>query len=177
MTTPFSWLAVEQQGSVLIALSVASLALMKFLSMIGEGLAIRSEHIPLGIISLELSRSKERAAGIVKVWSRRGLIEKAVEQTRLDFLLLLLYPAALSLACTMTAGSGEGVTAIVGIVFSWAVLLCAPLDAFENLMILRMLSGSCDSPVPQLTAISASMKFTLFALSIIYMLSMLLLKG
>lgn len=174
MFTPFSWLAIELQGNVLVMLCVASLALMKFLSMIGSDLA--SKHIPLGIISLELSRRPERAASIVKVWSDTGLIGKAVEQTRLDFLLLLLYPAALSLACTMIAGGEEGVTATIGIVFSWAVLLCAPLDAFENLMIFRMLSGSCDSPVPQLTTISASLKFTLFASSVIYMLTMLVLK-
>jgi hypothetical protein len=177
MSTPFSWLTAELQGNVLIALCVASLALMKILSMIGAELTIRSEHIPFGIISLEFSRSSEKAASIVKVWSDQGLIGKAVEQTRLDFLLLLLYPAALSLACTMVAGSGEDVTATIGIVFSWAVLLCTPLDAFENFMLLKMLSGFCNTPIPQLTTISASLKFTLFASSVIYMLSMLVLKG
>jgi hypothetical protein len=48
---------------------------------------------------------------------------------------------------------------------------------FENLMLLKMLSGSCDFPIPQLTTISASLKFALFASSVIYMLSMLVLKG
>jgi hypothetical protein len=177
MQTPFSWLSPDLQGNVLIALSVLSLTLMKMLSEIGRDLTIRNEHIPFGIINLEFPWTEERAASIVKVWSGRGLVGKAVQQTELDFILLLLYPAALSLAGTMVVGSGDGPLAAAVSFFSWAVLLCTPLDAFENLMILRMLSGSSASPVPQLTTISAGLKFLLVASSVVSMLSMLALKA
>lgn len=176
INTPFSWIAVEQQGSVLVMLCVASLALMKMLSTIGIGLTIKSRNIPLGIVNLELPWSPQRAASIVKVWREQGVIEKAVQQTKLDFVLLLIYPVAVSLACTMLVGSGDGLTATIGMVLSWAVLLCTPLDAFENFMILRMLSGSCDSPVPQLTTIAAGLKFFLMIAIVFYMLYMVTLK-
>jgi hypothetical protein len=77
----------------------------------------------------------------------------------------------------MVVGSGDGPLAAAVSFFSWAVLLCTPLDAFENLMILRMLSGACASPVPQLTTISAGLKFFLVASSVVSMLSMLALKA
>jgi hypothetical protein len=176
MITPFSWLAADQQSSMLVMLFIASSAVMKILSTIGRELSIRSEKIPFGIINLELSWSEQRAASIVKAWSDRALIAKAVQQTQLDFVLLLLYPATLSLACTMIAGSAPGLMATVGNIFSWAVLLCTPLDAFENIMLLKMLSGFCNSPIPQLTTISATLKFFLFVSSVLYMLVMLILK-
>jgi hypothetical protein len=176
MNTPFSWIAVDQQGSVLVILCVASLALMKMLSTIGIELTIKSQNIPLGIINLELPWSPKRAASIVKVWREQDLIEKAVQQTKLDFVLLLIYPATVSLACTMLVGSGEGLTATIGVVLSWAVLFCTPLDAFENVMILRMLSGSCDSPIPQLTTFAAGLKFFLMVVIVCYMLFMVALK-
>lgn len=176
MNTPFSWIAVEQQGSVLVILCVASLALMKMLSTIGIELTIKSQNIPLGMINLELSWSQQRAASIVNVWREHGLIEKAVQQTNLDFMLLLVYPAAVSLACTMLIGSGDGLTATIGVVLSWAVLLCTPLDAFENFMILRILSGSSDSPAPQLMTLAAGLKFFLMVVIVCYMLYMVTLK-
>jgi hypothetical protein len=179
MITPFSWISCEQQGSVLIALCVASLALMKMLFTIGRALANKSENIPLGIINLELSTNEQRSASIVKVWKDQGLIAKAVRQTQLDFFFLLIYPAAISLACSMIAGNGDGLLmTTVGIVLSWAMLLCTPLDAFENLMILKMLSNNYAKPVPQLTSIAASLKFILIAVSLfLYIPYMLILKA
>jgi hypothetical protein len=176
MITPFSWLDVDQQGSVLVMLFIASSALMKILSTIGRELTIRSEKIPFGIINLELSWSEQRASSIVRAWSERGLIAKAVQQTQLDFVLLLLYPATLSLACTMVAGSAPGLMATVGYIFSWAVLFCTPLDAFENFMLFKMLAGSCNSPIPQFTSVSATLKFFLFVSSVLYMLYVLILN-
>ena len=176
MNTPFSWIAVEQQGSVLVILCVASLALMKMLSTIGIELTIKSQNIPLGMINLELSWSPKRAASIVNVWREHGLIEKAVQQTNLDFMLLLVYPAAVSLACTMLIGSGDNLTATLGVGLSWAVLLCTPLDAFENVMILRILSGSSAPPAPQLMTLAAGLKFFLMVVIVCYMLYMVTLK-
>lgn len=170
MDTPFYLLSADLQGRILTVSFFVSILLMMILSWIGRELTIWSHRIPLGIVSLELPWSRQRAESIIKIWRERCLISKAVRQTRLDFLFLLVYPLTLSLACAVFAGTmQEGSMATAGIALSWAVLLCVPLDAIENIMLLKMLSGGYYSPVPQLTTIVAALKFLLVSASLLYM--------
>ncbi|NTV61776.1 MAG: hypothetical protein HGA77_10795 [Chlorobiaceae bacterium] len=176
MDTPFSWLPPDMQGSAMISIAIASLAMAKILSTVGAGLTLKNEGIAFGIVNLEVSWSRERAEAIVTAWKNNGVVGKAVQQTQLDFVFLLIYPAALSLACVMTAGGGDGFMAAAGIAMSWIVLLCAPFDALENLMLLRMLKGSFEPNIPRLTAISASLKFLIILLTLLYLLVMVFMK-
>ncbi len=162
MTYPFSWIVGQWHSLVLAGLVLASAFLMWRLSSIGSPLTIREGKIaPWGIVNIEMPWTSARAKEIVDAWEGRGLIETAKRQTRLDFLFLLIYPAALSLACMMLAGSGSGSLATAGVALSWLVLLCTPLDALENVMILRMFDGAIHSPIPFLTSLAASLKFLL----------------
>ncbi|NTW84190.1 MAG: hypothetical protein HGB36_12655 [Chlorobiaceae bacterium] len=176
MTNPFSWLPAELQGSLLLGLAVAALAMAKILSTVGNGLASKEEGIPLGIMNLEISWSTQRAESIVKAWKKRGVIERAVQQTQLDFAFLFIYPAVLSLSCTMISGGGNGTALILGNVLSWAVLLCTPFDAFENFMLLRMLKGTFEPDIAKLTSISASLKFLIILVTLLYLLVMVFMR-
>lgn len=176
MVNPFSWLSADLQGSVLIALAVAAMAMAKILSTTGAGLTLKEEGIAFGIVNLEVSWSRERAEAIVKAWQKHGVAGRAVQQTQLDFVFLLIYPAALSLACVMTAGVDDGFMAGIGIAMSWLVLFCAPFDAFENLMLLKMLKGPFEPNIPRLTAISASLKFIIILVTLLYLLVMLFIR-
>jgi len=135
------------------------------LFVIGYDLTMKDAKICWGIVDIELPWTVERAKWIVGKWGGKGVIEKAQLQTRLDFLFLCIYPVTLSLACRKLAEGRDGLMAAVGIALSWAVLLCTPFDAFENVMILNMLSNNYASPIPQLTSIAASLKFILIAAS------------
>lgn len=163
---------------LLAALCVLSVGLMWLLNVIGEPLTLKDAKICWGIVDIELPWTVERAKFIVEKWNEAGLIETARLQTRLDFIFLCVYPAALSLACRKLAGSREGLMAATGIALSWAVLFCTPLDAFENIMILNMLSGNYACPIPILTSIAATLKFALIAASLaLYIPLMLILKA
>ena len=159
---------------LLAVLCVLSVGLMWLLNVIGEPLTIKDAKICWGIVDIELSWTVERATFIVEKWSEAGLIETARLQTRLDFIFLCAYPASLSLACRKLAGSREGFMAAAGIALSWAVLFCIPLDAFENIMILNMLSGNYACPIPILTSIAATLKFVLIAISLLLYIPLLL---
>lgn len=176
MTNPFSWLPADMQGSVMLSIAVASLAMAKILSTVGAGLTLKDEGVAFGIINLEVSWTTERSKEIVALWRKNDVIGRAVQQTQLDFVFLLIYPSALSLACVMTSGGREGFPAAAGIVLSWLVLLCAPFDAFENLMLLRMCNGSCEQPIPKLTAISSSIKFLIILATVLYLIVMVFMK-
>ncbi|NTU97663.1 MAG: hypothetical protein HGA62_07625, partial [Chlorobiaceae bacterium] len=65
MDTPFSWLPPDMQGSAMISIAIASLAMAKILSTVGAGLTLKNEGIAFGIVNLEVSWSRERAEAIV----------------------------------------------------------------------------------------------------------------
>ncbi len=163
---------------LLAVLCVLSVGMMGWLYWIGEPLVMKDAKISLGIVDIELPWKVERAKWIVDTWREAGLIETARLQTRLDFIFLCIYPAALSLACRKIAQGREGFMATIGIWLSWAVLLCTPLDAFENVMILTMLSGNYAFPVPLLTSVAAALKFALIAATLVlYIPAVLVMKA
>jgi len=89
--------------------------------------------------------------------------------------MLLIYPLVFSLACVMLSDAAIDWKHTVGIGLSWAVLLCMPLDAPENVLILKMLDGATDKPVPQITSVAALMKFILVFAALLYIIALALL--
>ncbi len=147
--------------------TVLSMVLMAVLYKVGKPLVIPEQGVSLGILDMELPVTFLRADSILSVWERHGVVDFGVRQTLLDFLFLMCYPVALSLLCMRLAWSRSGFMAILGIVLSWAVLLCIPFDACENILILKMLRGNTAPPFPELTTAMAAMKFSLIGLALI----------
>ncbi|MCW8799264.1 MAG: hypothetical protein OQK66_09895 [Prosthecochloris sp.] len=167
MTTIFSRLSPDLHIWILLLLILVATMLMWRLAVIGKPLSIKGAA-PWGIVSIELAWTTKKARQIVDAWNERGHLETSRQQTHLDFLFLLIYPLALSLACAMLAGTGSGLMTTVGIALSWFVLLCTPLDAIENVLILRMLKGNAGFPIPLLTSLSAALKFALIVVALGY---------
>lgn len=163
MTAPFQWIPADRRKWTLIVLALASAVLIAGLYVIGKPLELpeSEEALTGGILDIEMPVNPARADRVVSAWESRGLVDTASRQTMLDFLFLCIYPATLSLFCMLLADRRSGFMAALGIAFSWAVLFCTPLDAFENLLILRMLGGETFSPFPELATFVARMKFSL----------------
>lgn len=176
MKHPFVWLAAGRRGSVLASLVFVCVVLMIALSVIGNGLTMKAQGVACGVYNIELPWSPERAASVVAAWRDGKQLGAAIEQTRLDFLFLMIYPATLSLACVVSSGRCFGTIATVGIVLSWAVLLCTPLDFIENILILKMLGGDVQAPVPQLTSYVALAKLFLGGSAVVYLVFANILK-
>lgn len=158
MTDPYHWLSTPLQWLLLAVLTAATLYVG--LQLGRQGRPLTTANTLYGILEIELPWSSERAGEVIDHWGS-DLVPTAREQVRFDFLYLLLYPVALSLLCALIAGRAPGAIGFFGIVVAWGALLMGPLDAIENLAILRMLSGSLGAPFPQVATIAATIKFTL----------------
>ena len=159
MNNPYHWIPNNYLWVVFTGLVLITVGVAYGLSRQGKSLSI--DKLPSGILELEVPWSAERASEVVALWEQKGLLLIARKQVYYDFLFLVLYPLALSLACAWLAGSVPVKLSLLGVLVSWGVLLAAPLDAIENIAILRMLGGSQAAPVPQIATIAAAIKFTL----------------
>jgi hypothetical protein len=166
MSHAFTRLPAPARVPALAVLAVLTIAYS--LALNAQGKPLR-ERVPGGIVAYELAWSAERAGEILEAW--RPVREVARRQLVLDFGFLVLYPLALSLACALLsqASPGGGVAA-AGAFLSRAVLLAGPLDAVENLALLRMLgAGPGDAPA-RLAAVCAGVKFLLVFCAFAYLL-------
>jgi len=155
--SPFDALPVHWQVSLCTAFVLLT---------IGYAGILKRQSAPLdcilqyGVVTLEVPWTTAKAQSLRDDLGKEG-IEVAREQIRLDFVFLILYPLALSLATALIAHKLGAQMLLYGALVSWAILLAAPLDAIENIAILKMLGGQTGAPWPQLSTICAALKFTL----------------
>ena len=159
MTKPYHWIPNNYLWLVFVGLVLVTVGVAYALSLQGKPLS--TDKLPNGILEIEVPWSTERATEVVALWERKDLLPVARKQVYYDFLFLVLYPLALSFACAWLAESAPVKLSMLGVLVSWGVLLASPLDAIENITILRMLGGSQAAPVPQIATIAAAIKFTL----------------
>ena len=132
--------------------------MMKMRSL-GGGLTTTAA--PFGILSFEFAWGRERAASILNSWKDENQIEPARKQVKVDFLFLILYPLALALFSALIASSRFNSLETVGLFISWAVLVAMPLDAIENVSLLRMLDHGASNGLARIAAWCAGIKFSL----------------
>ena len=159
MNSLYHWIPSSYLWMVVMGLVIITVGVSYGLSRQGKPLS--TDKIHNGILAIEAPWSTERASEVVASWQQKGLLRIARKQVYYDFLFLALYPLALSILCAWLAGSLPEKWGLLGILVSWGVLLAGPLDAIENIAILRMLGGSQETPVPQIATIAAAVKFTL----------------
>jgi hypothetical protein len=161
METPmlhaFTWLPSQYRWAVLATLLAGTVAFAYKLKTQGEPLV--TADAPRGILTYEFAWSRSGVELILRSWS--SLKDVARRQLRLDFGFLVFYPLLLSLACAMMAESPHNGTAVVGVFISWAVLGSGPLDAVENLALLRMLDAGASGGLARLAGWCAGIKFLL----------------
>ena len=158
MTDPYLWLSTPYQWLFFVAFAAATLYVGQQLGR--QGRPLTTPTTPYGILEIEVPWSEERAQQVLDHWGE-DLLPTARKQVQIDFFYLLLYPVSLSLLCALIAGYESGAVGFFGVLVAWGVLLTGPLDAVENLAILRMLSGSVAAPFPQVATVAATVKFTL----------------
>jgi hypothetical protein len=164
LASPYRSLSLRWQLALCVAAVLLSLFYGDFLKRQAAPLNGVLEH---GIVTLELPGSSPRAEQLIE--SLGELVPVARRQVQLDFVYLLLYPLAFSLACSLVAmRAGRGL-ALVGALAAWAVLLAAPMDALENVAILQMLDGRTGAPWPHISTVCATVKFALLLCAAAYL--------
>lgn len=168
LTPPFTLLLTWPQRWLLLGVLLALAALVMF-GRLGPLDEILKTREPGGILALEFAWSGERAARILTAWE--GLEAVVRLQTRWDYLFLLCYPLALSLACAMLVDAPGNPVPMIGAFVAWAVLAAIPLDAVENLSMLRMVDRGAGDALAKLATWCAGLKFTLLLAAVGYLLT------
>lgn len=159
LTSPFAWIPHSLQLGICVASIAASILVAMCLQRHGTAVDAALKY---GVLEVEAPWSRERADEIRTLLGDDG-IAAVRAQTRFDFVFLVLYPIAISLSCALIASRLDGQAGAIGMLIAWGVLLAGPLDAVENISMLRQLAGSTGAPWPQLSTLCASIKFTLAA--------------
>ena len=153
---------------VWVIASIASIILMMKLRQLDS--VLKSPDTPLGIVGYEFAWTRERAESMLRAWRGLGVLESARESLLVDFVFLLAYPISLGLGCRLLARRSAGMFDHVGVTLSYAVLVCMPLDAVENLALLRMLESGASDSMARVAAVSATIKFGLVLVAIVYLI-------
>ena len=135
-----------------------------------------AEWLANGIVTLELPGTPERARQLVDALGERGRAI-ATLQVQLDFVFLLLYPLAFSLSSALLAPAAGPMLGRACALMTRAIWLAAPLDAIENLAMLRMLAGHTATPWPQTSTACAALKFALVVAAALVLIAALSRRG
>ena len=131
---------------------------------------LRTEAAPHGMISFELSGSRQGAQSILESWDTAARAA-ARASLRLDYAFLVAYAAALSLLCLILTDalppSQPGLKRL-GQGLAWGQWLAAALDAAENIMLGRLLRDSGDHWLAPAASACATIKFTLVGLALLF---------
>lgn len=152
------------RAQLLPPLAVASLLLLAL-----TGGSLNSRRTPLGIVELELAGTERRARVVLDAWDAAER-QCARDAVRLDFLFLLVYSAAIGVACTLAAGRLRARSWLVraGFMLAWLQWSAALLDAVENAALLTMLHGAVRQPWPRIARVCAIPKFVLVGVGLIH---------
>ncbi len=132
---------------------------------------LKSPITPAGIVGFELAFTRERAAFMLHAWTANGVLASARESLRLDFAFLLAYPVSLGLGCRILTRRNASWFDRVGRQLSNAVFACIPLDAIENVALLRMLDSGASSGMTRLVGIVATIKFALVLSAVVFLIA------
>ncbi|MBA2448682.1 MAG: patatin-like phospholipase family protein [Chloroflexi bacterium] len=164
-TAAFRWLLL------LLALAVLWLWAVEPARLAGRAYA--TPEAPWGIVSLELAVSATDADAIVRSWDRQGLRDRAIRDTWLDYLFVLLYATFLGLGCLLTANllRAQGWPGgLLGTPLARGIVLAGALDIVENVALLVMLGGAVSDFWAALARVCAIPKFVLIAAGAAYTL-------
>jgi len=170
LTPAFQSLSPAARRGLWLASVAAAVAYSVFLRDQGAPLL---EWMTRGIVTLELPGDPETAQRLIDALGERGRAVATV-QVQLDFVFLLLYPLAFSTSAALLATQVRGLVSRACDVTARLVWLAAPLDAIENLAILKMLAGYTATPWPQLSTACAAVKFAIVGIAALALVAGLL---
>jgi len=137
--------------------------------MRSSGVALKHPATESGIISLEFAHDSTKTQNIINAWdndisTRENLIAIAKKNIGFDFIFLILYSSILYLGVLLWGRKDRPLFTYMKVF----AIASGSLDIVENILMLRSLGGDITNINSLLTAISASIKFTLIILVILY---------
>lgn len=150
---------------------------------------LRTPAAPNGIVSFELAGTPFRAQAIIDSWHEQsylassvadepvpGVVSRAYSLAAfglgIDYLFMPVYATALALGILLAARKHGGWFFTLGAWLGWGAYTAMLFDAVENYALARMLMlNEVWSPYPEVAAFSASSKFFLLLLGLLFALA------
>ncbi len=128
---------------------------------------LRTPAASNGIVSFELAGTPAAAQSMIDSWDARARLFAAFG-LGIDYLFMPIYSLALTLGILLAAGRHQGGFKTIGAVAGWGAFVAAAFDALENLGLTASLLNGVSVPWPQISAFSATIKFTLLVMGLVY---------
>jgi hypothetical protein len=167
---PYRWLAQPQQKRAFFLLLALTLALMIWLRVLDRPL--QTGAAPQGIVSFELAGTLANAQAILDSWDAEARVYAGLS-LGIDYLFMVAYAGAIGLGCALIGGrlsSRRKRLGALGGWLAWGLIAAGLLDALENFSLIRTLLGSTEALWPSITRWSATGKFLLIGLGLLYVL-------
>jgi len=151
--------------SLLMALMMVMFSLNSF------DVPLKNSVCKNGIVSFELAHSLDRSEAIMNSWNLQAKINAGLS-LGIDFLFLILYSTFIGLLIYHINYKlwFNRPFYKYGKIFIWLVFLAAFFDVIENISLIQLLNGQLSESWPKVAYISATIKFCLVTISILYLL-------
>ncbi len=127
---------------------------------------LRNASAPSGIVSFELARTVDSSQRIADSWNADARLVAAFG-LGLDYLFMPVYALALSLGLLLTLDNKPAQYRSFAALMGWGAFAAALFDSVENYALWHVLTNGAVSPYPQISALCATIKFTLLILGLI----------
>lgn len=132
-----------------------------------QGASLKTSASPKGIIELEMATQSRQVAVLMDTWDM-SVVKMNIW---IDFLFIVSYVAFLALASEAVSGKWkmQGMK-IIGLTLARVAVVAGILDIGENLLMLQTIAGNFTVLSLQMTHYFATIKFTLAAIVLIYLM-------
>ncbi len=132
-----------------------------------QGASLKRNISPRGIVELEMATQPRQIAILMEVWDR-SVVKMNIW---LDFLFIVTYVAFLALASEAVSSKWKNQNfKVIGLTLARVSVVVGVLDIGENLLMLQTIAGNFTVVSLQMTHYFATIKFTLAAIVLIYLL-------
>ncbi len=132
--------------------------------------SLRSEKVPLGIVSFELARTVDDARAILNAWSESQRLHAAFS-IGIDYAYIIGYANVIAFVCAWSNGilqERQWLGASIGVLSAWGAWMAGLLDMIENVALINMLFGNLTDPYPFIASTSATIKLILVIMGLVY---------
>jgi hypothetical protein len=168
MSHPLDFIPQDARKRMFFPLLALTLVLFAVFRVLNAPLV--TSAAPGGIVAFELAGNIKTTMGVIASWDQTAHLFAAFG-LGLDYLFMPCYALALSLGTLLAAGRHGGWFKALGALAGWGTLAAALFDAVENFVLWKILLGAWVSPLPELAAVCAQIKFGLLALGLVYALA------
>jgi hypothetical protein len=126
----------------------------------------------VGIVSLELAKTKDTASLIIDTWRKKegNIIQQAISNTYIDFVFLVFYSFFLYAYCFFISKKQQPWAASISRTLALGALTAGLCDIVENYFMLQMLQQSVTESYAFLSWLFAMIKFVLLVIVIVWSL-------